>query len=186
MFTGREIQREREWIDAIQRGEERAFDELFHFYFPDLCAYAVTLTGTADLAREVVQEVFLKLWESRERWNVRVGIAPYLYRSVRNQALTCIRQRRRHINLDLDGHDRAADGNVEDTLQFETLMAAYRDAVTALPERRRTAFVLHREHAMSAAEIAVVMQISERTVETHIGHALAALREKLADFLDDG
>ena len=178
-----QIQRDHSWIDAIRSGDERAFEEMFHFNHASLVAYAATFLHSGDGAREVVQEVFLNIWQHRANWKVHFGLRPYLFRAVRNRVLDYQKRKYRHVEVGTDGRDWGIEAEIEDHLAHADLQAAYVRALAALPERRRTAFVLHREHGLSCAEIAHIMTISERTVEHHIGKALSALRHALADLI---
>lgn len=181
MSDERPLTIERDWVEAIRGGDERAFEAMFHAHYRDLCVYAASYVSSFDSARDVVQDVFLRIWKRRENWTVRVSLKAYLYRAVRNQSLNYLKQEndRRKKETGLDGAARLSVRSGEDGLLTNELLAAYRKAVSALPERRRTAFVLNRQHGFSYAEIALVMDISERTVETHIAKALASLKRSL-------
>ena len=176
-----DAQREREWVEGVQRGDEEAFKVLFQAYYPPLCRFARGYVGSLDAAREVVQEVFLRIWQRRSGWQVQTALKAYLYGSVRNEALNHAKQmqRKRAREAEIDATTVADRRTAEDALRFEELAAAVERAIRGLPERQRMAFVLHRRHGLSYEEIAQVMQISPRTVEVHMGKALKHLREAI-------
>jgi len=179
---------EKAWVAMVREGSEQAFERIFTVYYPKLCAFVAGYVGSSEAAREIVQDVFLRIWERRESWNVRVTLRAYLYQSVRNRALDHLRHRRttRAVEVPLAPMhlDVATPGGIDDEVAYRQLVQDVRAAVQQLPERRQTAFVLHRQHGLSYAEIGQVMDVSPRTVEVHISKALQHLREVLTDAFD--
>lgn len=172
---------EEAWVTEIQQGSEAAFEALFRRYYPELCSFAVSFVGSFDKAREVVQIVLMKLWERREKWHIHSTLRGYLYRAVRNQGLSYARQeeRRRSVSLDTNAGVREpfTRDNPEGITSLRDRLRVVQEAIEQLPERQRSAFTLHRRHGLSYKEIAVVMDISPRTVEVHIATALKSLRK---------
>lgn len=164
-----------------RKGDPDAFQNIFAAYHLKLCAFAAGYLGSFEQGREVVQEVFLKIWERHPDWHVRTSLKAYLYRAVRNQSLDHIRRRRskyeHEVPLPLDENFFADPCRVDEALMYRDLVQAVRQAIQQLPERRRTAFVLHRQHRLTYVEIGQAMDISPRTVEVHIGNALKDLRD---------
>ena len=120
------------------------------------------------------------------------GMGPYLYAAVRNRALNVLRDRRAELSL----HDRVMRNDSIDTAgvdfaSAENILAAkdFADAldrtVAAMPPRCREVFSLLRYKRLSYAEVAVVLGISRKTVEIHMGRALAILRERLGPWIED-
>ena len=85
---------ERDWVARIRSGDGPAFEALFYAYHAPLCAFAYRLVGVRDLAEEIVQEVFLYIWERRETWDVRTSVKSYLFTAVRNAAMSYLRHER--------------------------------------------------------------------------------------------
>ena len=67
-----------EWVEAIRAGDPSAFEALFHAYHAGMCAFAYRYLGARDLAEEIVQEVFLCVWERRETWHISTSVRSYL------------------------------------------------------------------------------------------------------------
>jgi len=176
-------ERERAWINGVQDGDETAFEDMFRAYYPRLCRFAAEYVDSANRARDLVQDVFLRIWEQRAEWTVQRSLKAYLYRAVRNRALNEVRRRdtRHEAEEDLeyttDGNTR--EGAVE-AVHGGVLSEKVEAAIQALPKRRRTAFLLHRRHGLTYKEIARAMDITPKTVENQIGRALKALRNDLA------
>lgn len=167
--------------------DRKTFAKVFRRYYAPLARYARRLTGDAASAADVLQDVFLKLWEDRARLTVERSLQAMLYTMVRNRALN-MNRRQKWIASDvaasdlLDGQPAAPSG--EHRLDALDLQRHLHRWIDALPPRRREAFTLSRYHGLSHAEIAAIMGISERTVDTHIVHALRELRRRLDDLQD--
>ena len=175
-------ERERNWIEQIRCGNETAFEELFRAYYPQLCRFAAEYVDSASHARDLVQDVFLRIWARRSDWTVRRSLKAYLYRAVRNRALNHIRKQ--NTKHDVEDDLEYTTENLErrtaaDAYHANTLSEEVDEAITDLPERRRMAFLLHRRHGFTYKEIARIMDITPKTVENQIGRALKSLREKL-------
>jgi RNA polymerase sigma-70 factor (ECF subfamily) len=172
------------WVERIRAGDSAAFEALFHAYHAPLCAFAYRYVAARDLAEEIVQEVFLFVWERRETWDVRTSVKNYLFTAVRNASLSYLRhervvRRRQAETVELFAHPVESTDTETRTAE---LVAAVHRAVGRLPERCRLIFTLHREQGLTYAEIAGVLEISPKTVEVQMGRALKALRKTLAGF----
>ena len=173
---------ERAWIEGIVAGDESAFEALFRCYNRELFRFALKMTGSPDDAEDVVQAVFVAVWQNRASWVIRSGLRVYLFAAVRNRILQDIRngQVRRRLEPDVltfsTGYPSAPFRSPDQMVQQADFAAALAQAVAALPPRCREAFVLTREHGMTYAEAAATMGISPHTVMVQIGRALAALR----------
>lgn len=173
-----------EWVARIREGDRAAFRDVFHTYYSPLCAFAASYVGSTDRARDVVQEVFLSLWERRAQWTLRGSLKAYLYQAVRNRALNATRDRDTRQQA-YAHHERRRNGSVrrtaEDRTYYHQLEGAVDRAVDQLPPRRRMVFLLHRQHGLTYAEIAQTMQITRKTVENQMGRALKFLRRRLTE-----
>jgi len=175
-------ERERNWVEKIRDGDETAFEKMFRAYYPQLCRFAAEYVDAPSHAQDLVQDVFLRIWNRRADWTVRRSLKAYLYQAVRNRALNHIRQQDTKHDAEND-LEYTADGSehrtAADTYYKNTLSEKVDDAIDELPERRRMAFLLHRRHGFTYKEIACIMDITPKTVENQIGRALTSLRKKL-------
>lgn len=170
------------WADRIRLGDREAFREMFRAYYGGLCAFAVNYVGSLDQARDVVQEVFLTIWEQRSDWTLHSSLKSYLYQAVRNRALNATRNRDtrdRAYEAHQQRREAAVRRTAEDHAFYHQLSEAVRRAVDQLPPRRRMVFLLHRKHDFTYAEIAEIMAITPKTVENQMGRALKFLRQRL-------
>jgi RNA polymerase sigma-70 factor (ECF subfamily) len=180
--------RDAAWLERIRAGDAGAFEVLFREHYHGLCLYAARLVASDAVAEELVQDVLLRIWQQRERWTVTGTVAAYLYGAVRNEALGHLRhakvERKWQERRAADPHPAFSQAHQADELvRGAELAAAIDRAIAHLPARCREAYLLRRQHHLSYAEIAGVMNVTPKTVEIHIGAALKALRASLAEWL---
>lgn len=170
-----------ELINSIRKGDEKAFEELFRTWYHKLCLFANQYVGSADISRDVVQEVFIKIWDQHKEFEVHCSLKAYLYRSVKNQAISYLRKTKNITEIpDINGLS-SDDYDLDEDALFRNISFSKRiwKEVEELPERKRTIFTLYRKHGLSYKEIAVVMGITRKTVENQMGRSLNFLRERL-------
>lgn len=170
-----------EMVDRIRSGDQYAFEKMFHVYYSKLCVFSNSYVKSLDLARDVVQEVFIKIWDGREDFKVRHSLKAYLYQAVRNQSLNQIEKnkQKQRLSNSLKKHEELQQEHQSSDLNTEELSQKIWKLVEELPERRRTIFILYRKHGLSYKEIAEVMNIKRKTVENQMGKSLQFLRERL-------
>ena len=167
------------WSERLQSSDQRAYSELFEAMHVVLLRYAWRFTGDQEAARDIVQDAFLKLWQIRAEVDPQRSLKALLYTMVRNLALNYKRsaQHTSSVFLEHDLPDRAP--TAEEQLEASILGDRLRLYIDQMPERRREAFMLSRFEALSHEEIAQVMNLTPRTVNTHIVLALKDLRKRL-------
>lgn len=176
-------------VERVRSGDAAAFEEIFGAYSRHLCDFARSYVRDSGMAEEIVQNLFLRLWMIRSSWNPSGSIRSYLFSACRNGALNHLqhehivaRAAERSVREDLTpalGEPAAA---ADEQVQASELAAALHRAVHELTEQRRMVVILRWEHQLSYAEIARVLGISVRGVETHFARAIATLRERLSSF----
>ena len=170
--------------DEQRADDERVFAKLFLDHYASLCEFVDAYIRAPDVAEEIVQAVFLRLWESRDSWEPKRGARAYLFASCRNQALDYLRHERivtrtADVAFDSDA-GRSRDPNRADhDLEAAELGDRLRAVVDRLPERRRMVVVLRWQHQLTNPEIARIMGISVKGVEMQFSRALADLRRNL-------
>lgn len=170
-------------VDQIRKGDHQAFEQLFFDYFFSLCSYAFQITQSNDRAKDIVQEVFYKIWKHRHKWNIHTSLKAYLFRVVRNEALNQINKIKQQEQVK---EEVSAEGQLpypqerrQKTESEKKKIRAIWEIAQQMSQRRRSVFVLHRKHGLSYKEIAKVLDISRKTVENHMGLALEEIRKKL-------
>ena len=156
---------------------------LFRKYYAGLCKSLYKILRDATLAEDIVQEVFLKVWEVRETLKMEDAIQSYLYRSCYNAALNFLKQQKKNTDLDNLEATITASDSAERHLNFQETEAEIQKAIDALPPKTKVVFTLSRFEELSYKEIAERLDISVKSVEKHMGIALQRLRENLKDYL---
>ena len=173
----------------LRHSDHAAFAEVFQRLHTPLVRYARRITSDEATAYDVLQDVFMKLWEDRQSLTVKVSLKAMLYTMVRNRALNSLR-RNKWIATDTAVEDVRDQQEValagDDILAADDLRQHLQTWIDKLPKRRAEAFVLSRQHGLKHSEIASIMKVSERTVDTHILLALKDLRRRLDALESEG
>ncbi|MGM0376421.1 MAG: RNA polymerase sigma-70 factor [Bacteroidota bacterium] len=167
-------------LDAIARGEESAFRHLFDNYYQSLVTFAFHYMRDLDASRNVVQDVFVMLYDKREEIKIHTSLKAHLYQSVRNRALNAIKRdkmQREHHHRMLEEDDEHLEH--EDYGALSELEGRIAKVVDDLPGQCKKIFRMSRREGIPNAEIAEQLSISKRTVETQISKALKKIREDL-------
>lgn len=170
-------------LNAIQNGEQKAFDSLFRKYYPMLCAYAHRFVELED-AEEIVQEIMVWMWEKRTNLAIESSLNQYLFKMTYHRSLNLITKKevinRAETLFCKKNLEMLDDANF---YQVEELSQRIEEAIAALPESYQTAFIMHRFKAMSYKEIGEALNVSPKTIDYRIQQALRLLREQLKDYL---
>lgn len=161
--------------------DESGFETIFRQFFPGLCAYANRFTSDMDAAEEVVQTVFIHLWEKRTELNIQTSLKSYLFRAVHNRCLNLKRNdavRVRHHQLHQDSREQS---EFFDPAIVSDVQQRMYEAIGKLPPQRARIFRMSRFEALSYREIAEKLGLSVKTVEAQMGKALKQLRFWLQD-----
>jgi RNA polymerase sigma-70 factor (ECF subfamily) len=182
--------REREWLARIRAGDERAFEELYNAYKNHLAPFINSLVRSREVTEDLMQDLFLRIWEQRDMWECPGPLGAYLFRAARNRAINYIRHqqvdaafRESTSREELAAGSSVAPAASDASVGALDLARAIDCAIEQLPPRCREVFVLNRRHYLSYAEVAAVMQLSVKTVEVQMGRALASLRTQLSEWL---
>jgi RNA polymerase sigma-70 factor (ECF subfamily) len=177
-----------ELVVAIREGYPDAFDTLYRTHVSALWGFALQFVHTPDVAKDIVQDVFTEIWVRRASWEPRTTVRAYLFRAVRNRAISVLRHEHTVQNTErvMSANDEAPGMGEEPLLADEQTVTnevrqALRTAIDALPERQRTALLLWWHKGMNATEIAVVLQISAEAARK----LLAKAQHKLLQLIEN-
>jgi len=160
------------------------FEQLFREYFSPLCNFALGYVCDLDTSKEIVQEVFINLWNKKDTITSDKSVKAYLYTSVRNRCLNYIRDHKnfRSYLLDVEIEDTELVIENQSMTQAET-QVKIQQAIEKLPEKCRKVFELSRFDELKYKEIAEKLDISIKTVEAQVSKALKILREELKELI---
>lgn len=162
-------------------GTESTFRKVFDNSYENLCRYAFSIVKDFDLAEDIVQSMFMKLWEKRDELDISTSVQSYLFRSVYNQCLNQLEHR--VIKTKYDAAVRVEPGRdaQQPDVFPEELGSNIRKAVDTLPPQCRSIFIMSRYEELKYSEIADRLGISVNTIQNQVSKALKILREALKD-----
>lgn len=164
-----------------KHSNEKDFKILFSHYYAPLCGYALKIVKQKEMSEEVVQDLFLRIWDKRKKLEIE-NIKAYLYRSVYHKSLHLIEHQ--HIKLkhqQLEQRKNLTHPSPEEGMMMGELYEAYKIELEKLPANTREIYSLSRDSNLKYSEIAIKLKISIKTVESHISKALKAFRARFDD-----
>ena len=179
----------------VKAGDQSAFDYLVQKYRRPLVSFMYRMARNTAVAEDLAQEVFLRVYRSRETYEASAKFTTWLYRIATNLAVNHARDTRHErpeVTVSLDEPDEetgttldVADGTVsaEEALVRRERMMAIRSRVEALPERQRLAVIMHKYQQMDYKQISEVLKLSESATKSLLFRAYETLREQLKQFL---
>ncbi|WP_346856620.1 RNA polymerase sigma-70 factor [uncultured Draconibacterium sp.] len=165
----------------VKSGEKEAYQALFERYAPKIYHFALSyLKSTAD-SEELVQDVFLKVWEKRDILDASQNIKAFIFKIAINTIYDFIRRKNiENAFQEFSKANYAADSNnTWDTVIFEEMQTTINSLVAQMPEQRKKIFKLSKNKGLSNDEIAQELNLSKRTVENQLYRALLFLKEHL-------
>lgn len=162
-------------VARIRAGDEAAFQSLYLTHHDGLWRFAYTYVRSRDVAEELVQEVFLSLWNARASWEVTTRARAWLFAAVRHLALKHLRHERVVARAPAEGPMGAPPAGQHEVVEAHELDEAVARAIAELPERRRIAMTLRWKEDMSALEIATVLGTTPEAVRVLLTRARADL-----------
>lgn len=174
------------WQRISTDNDQRAFEELFHHCYQRLVRFAAEYVQSRESAEEIVSDIFLKLWAGRDAYRDVLNIEKYLFTAVRNQSLNYLRKFSAYRVVTTDNPEQLNIAYSHDPYkasEWKELLAKLDEAVEMLPPRRRKIFRLVREEGFKPREVAEIMNLSHRTVETQLFKAVKTLHVVLQPHL---
>lgn len=169
-------------LSHLSQGDVNAFDFLYQKYFSKLYGAVYKRLQNRELTEEIVQELFISLWERRAVLSISTTIEAYLFSSVKYLVIAQYKKNNLFEQYSSSTETDNKDENfTEQAVSFDELNEAYQKALLILPERCREVFLLKR-NGLSQREISEQLDISEKTVENQMTKALKMLREALKDY----
>jgi RNA polymerase sigma-70 factor (ECF subfamily) len=174
-----------EILMAIRLGNERVFEHLFKQHYASLCRYADSIVKDLDDAEEIVQTVFVTIWEKRLNIDIVQSLKSYLYRAVHNHCLNRLKHNKiKEVHQEYVGYFGEQHYEaVTEVVERNELEVKIKEAIEKLPEQCKIIFKLSRFEELKYQEIADKMGLSIKTIENQIGKALKIMRVELSDFL---
>lgn len=173
-----------ELLSQLKQGKRNAFNQIYERYYAVLYAHAYRKLQNKEEVRDILQNLFVYIWNNKENLNVNSSLSAYLYTSVRNRILNFIRDTKVRAQYATSLQEFAEKGEnlVENQLQEKELIRIVEQEIAQLPPQMRLIFEMSRNLEMSHQEIANELNISSLTVRTQVRNALRILRVKLGTY----
>lgn len=165
-------------IAAIGNDDYTSYNKLFVRYYSRLCCYVYRLLGEKEDAEDVVQDLFLTLWNNRKKIAIGENVSGYLYKMARNLALNHIRTRTNYKTV-LENREEQLSYYEENPLETEEFRMALYNCINLLPGRCKEVLLLHRVKGLKQKEIADQLSISVKTIKNQIWASLQRLKKCL-------
>ncbi|MEA3444588.1 MAG: RNA polymerase sigma-70 factor [Bacteroidota bacterium] len=168
-------------FDRIKKDDRHAFEELFRRFYSGLCRYAESIMKDETLAEDVVQLVFINIWEKRKELIINKNFKSYLFRSTFNTCLNQIKQK--ELSKKSSQALAILHSGIEQSfliqIEADELERKIKLAIESLPQKCRLVFDLSRFEGLKNKEVATRLNLSIKTVEAHISKALNIIRSKI-------
>ncbi|WP_233207731.1 RNA polymerase sigma-70 factor [Siphonobacter sp. BAB-5405] len=168
----------------FQENPQKGCEALFRQYYAALCSHSVRLVYSREVAEDIVSEVFCRFWSDRVYESVTTSFVAYLYQAVRNRSYNYLRWELQKSRQSTDPQQLSVvdyQPSPAEMVQFDELQRKIEQTIEQLPSQCKRVFLLSRFENRKYQEIADELQISIKTVETHISKALSTLRLVLKD-----
>jgi RNA polymerase sigma-70 factor (ECF subfamily) len=165
-------------MNELATGSHDVYKALFLMYFPKVKYFITHLVKSEAIAEELAQDVFLKVWEYRERMRDVQSFNAYIYRMAKNEALNYLEHK--YVNdTYLEQYRSEAVLSEESDWEAREIELIEQLIVSRMPPQRKKVYEMSRMQGISHAEIATHLGISKKTVENHLNLALKELRKAL-------
>lgn len=174
-----------ELFELTKEGDRGAYERLFRMYYTPLVRFARDIVKDTDTAEDLVQEVFVKVWERKAAIEIKTSVMAYLYMAVKNHCLNKLKAEQRHAFMEdgLADDLRISTNHTDEQSDTIKLAQHIQDAIEKLPPRCALIFKMSRFEEKTYKEIADALELSVKTVENQMGKALHLLRQHLTPYL---
>lgn len=175
---------EKKYLQGIINGERWAFKTIFLHHYEPLCNFCWRYTRSKAVSEDLVQAVFADLWELKETLDPDKSLKVYLYQAVKHKGYDYLAHQKVVRKYQADQiQDQQEVVHQKKIIQEEdkAFIKAARQAIEGLPQRAQQTYVLHRQDGLTYKEIAQVMDVTVKTVESQMSRALDMLRSRLRD-----
>jgi len=173
-----------ELVSRLQKGDVEAFDLVYAKYAGKLYGFAFKYLKSAVETEELVQLVFLKVWENHKTLRKESSFKSYLFTIAYNEICNCFKRRtylQKFTAEQYSGNDLSLSNETEDLINYDSMLELVDQIIAKLPERQRTIFLKSRQEGKTNKEIAAELGISSGTVDNYISESLKFIRKHLED-----
>lgn len=172
------LEKESELMIKIAEGNQEAFTVIFNYYYDYVFSFSRKLTRSEELAKEVSQDIFLKIWFGRNNLVKVENFGGFVNRLVRNHSLDLLRKLAIHerASHEIELSSSELDTNTENTLDYNETLKILEEAIELLPDQQKRVYMLCHQQGLKYDEVAKKLNISSATVHYHMKLALSVIR----------
>jgi RNA polymerase sigma-70 factor (family 1) len=177
----------KEILEQIARDDQKAFGVLFQIFYKRLLGFAFQYVRTTEVAEEIVSDVFVRLWNNRSELTTIEHPEAYLFIAVKNGSLNYLEKYSLYQVVQLPDNERSELVNLDNPqkeLEWKELLYKMEEAVSSLPGECQRVFRLSREEGFKTKEVADILNVSPRTVETQLYRAIKKIDSMLSSYLN--
>jgi RNA polymerase sigma-70 factor (family 1) len=170
-----------ELVKRLRKGDIEAFDMIYEKYSGKLYMFGLKYLRSSDDAKELVQSVFLKVWENHKRLKEELSFKSFLFTIAYNDICKIFRRRNYHQKFILETiiENNEVSLEVDERINFQSILERVQKIISTLPERQKTILFKSREEGKSTKEIAAELNLSPGTVDNYISETIKVIRKKL-------
>jgi len=170
-------------LKQLANDDKNALEKLFNYYYPRLYSFSKTLLKLDEGIEDILQEVFLRIYQNRKNIKSTETFQSYIFTITRNLLLNELRSRlnEHKAKEKIYRESVAREYLLSEKIEFLELQEKLEQIIETLPDRRREIYLLSRKEGLSHKEIAVKLDISEKTVEYHITQSLSEIKKKMRE-----
>ncbi|MCX6218541.1 RNA polymerase sigma-70 factor [Spirosoma sp.] len=165
-------------LAQLSAGDEKAFGKLYAFYHPSICRFIIRYIESADVANDICQEVFIKIWEDRHKLLDIKSFSAYLFAVTRNHTFNFLRRAavENRIKTYVSSNYCLSKNDTEESLQLKEYQQFLQTTLDTLPPQSRTVFRLCRQQEKSYEEAAQILGISSNAIKKHMVKSMKVIR----------
>lgn len=169
-------------VEALKKGDGKAFAYLMDLHYQALCVYANSLIKDIYIAEDIVQNIYIRIWEQRSSLKANYSLKSFLFKSVYNEFIDQYRKNQSLFTLEKIYIDTLNSVTLEeDTETFNRILTFVNKEIENLPKKCKEVFVLSKKEGLTNLEIAAYLKVSIKTVEAQIAKAFAVLRATIQE-----
>lgn len=167
------------FAERLRNDDRTVIDEIYEFYHAKIFRFSISYLKNEDDAYDIVQDVFIKIWENRLQLKKDTNFDAFLFTVAKNTVLSLFRKRatEQKFKNNLDMPNESEPDAIENDIDFDLLKKKYEKLLDKLPPKRKEVFVLSREKGLTNKEIAEIKGIAEKTVEDHLTKSLSYFKQ---------
>lgn len=171
-------------VKGLKQGSYEDFDALYTLYADMLYNFILNLTKSPIETQDILQDTFMRIWQTRERINIELSFKTYLYTIARNLIIDSLRKQIDNVTFEeyicSEAFQQYSENNIERNISFDEFKEKLAKAKEKLPLRQKEIFELSREKGYSIQSIAETLQLSEKTVKNQLTLALKVIRSEVS------